>query len=156
MGTEDLDPRFHVVRKDQALENLNALIEQLLNQRRQSSAHSILIIEDDVSIQQVLTMGLREAGYDVTLVTHAEDGLRLTQFENFDLIILDLLLPGIDGWNALSLLRERLQTATTPIMLLSSLDHPREKVRGLQLGLLFNYARLRGYLPKNQPTLPPP
>ncbi len=138
-GLEDdqirhLDSRLHVIHKDQALDNLPNLIDALIAERRRRPAYNLLIIEDDQQMRQTLVLGLVEAGYDVTTAATGQEGLRLAQHQPFDMILLDVLLPDIDGWSVLRQLKERNQTATTPTMLLSALNHPREKVRGLQLG----------------------
>jgi diguanylate cyclase (GGDEF)-like protein len=129
-----LDPRLHIIRKDEALDNLPALLDDLIAARRRPVQSEILIIEDDPELQRVLVAGLTTAGYTITTASTGEEGLRLAARQSFDLIMLDLLLPDIDGWTLLRLLRERNQTVTTPTMLVSSLNQASEKVRGFQLG----------------------
>lgn len=129
-----LDPRLHIIRKDEALDHLPALLDDLIEARRRPVQPELLIIEDDPELQAVLSTGLSAAGYAITAASTGEEGLRLAGRQSFDLIMLDLMLPDVDGWTVLRLLRERNQTVTTPTMLVSALDHASEKVRGFQLG----------------------
>lgn len=131
---EQLDPRLQVIHKDQALDHLPALLDELIAERQRPPQSQILLIEDDPEAQGLLVNGLAAAGYALTTASTGEEGLRLALRQPFDLIMLDLMLPDIDGWSVLRQLRERNQTTTTPIMLVSVLDQPNEKVRGLQLG----------------------
>ena len=95
---------------------------------------TLLIIDDDADIQRILMLRLQQDGYRVVQALTAAEGLMAAQKQAFDLIILDLLLPDIDGFSVLGALRARNATATTPIILLSACNSAPEKVRGLQLG----------------------
>jgi len=93
---------------------------------------SILVVEDDLSIQLGLKMALVRAGYSVQV---AEDGalaLEKTQVESFDLIVLDVMLPKVNGYDVLSRLRER--GNDTPVLILSARTDEHDKVLGLDLG----------------------
>ncbi|XSG74681.1 response regulator [Herpetosiphon llansteffanensis] len=130
----ELDPRLQIIRKDEALDRLPIMVSELVTKSRKKTIAELLVIEDDQEIQQVVSQGLSNAGYSITVTTSGEEGLRLAMRQPFDLIMLDLMLPDIDGWTVLRQLRERTQTATTPLMLVSALGKPEEKVRGFQLG----------------------
>lgn len=111
-------------------------IEQALAAARaaDSQTPTLLIIDDDADIQRILMLRLQQDGFRVVQAMNGAQGLMAAQKQTFDLIILDLLLPDIDGFSVLGALRARNATATTPILLLSARDSAPEKVRGLQLG----------------------
>jgi diguanylate cyclase (GGDEF)-like protein len=95
---------------------------------------SLLIVDDEPDLRHILETLLREDGYRVVTTGAGAEALALAQKQSFDLIILDLLLPDLDGFAVLGALRARPATALTPIILLSARDSAGEKVRGLQLG----------------------
>jgi DNA-binding response OmpR family regulator len=95
---------------------------------------SVLVVDDELDLCRILETMLREDGYRATCVGSGAAALALAQKQSFDLIILDLLLPDLDGFAVLGALRARPATALTPIILLSARDSAPEKVRGLQLG----------------------
>ena len=91
----------------------------------------ILIVEDETKIAEFLAKGLNESGY---LSSIAHDGLTaLTQLQekNFDLVILDVMLPEIDGWQVLKTLRT---FSKIPVIMLTAKDHVLDRVKGLELG----------------------
>ncbi|MBI5480331.1 MAG: response regulator transcription factor [Deltaproteobacteria bacterium] len=95
-------------------------------------AEKLLIIEDDPAIQRGLQMNLRLEGYEVVGAHDGEEGLRLWRQHHPDLIVLDLMLPKLDG---IEVLREiRGSDPDTRILILSSKDHEADKVLGLSLG----------------------
>lgn len=132
--TTHLDPRLKVVRKDEALDRLPLLISELIHTSGKQLAAQILVIDDDPELRAVLERGLTEAGYGITLAANGTEGLHVATRQPFDLIMLDLMLPDVDGWTVLQQLRERTQTATTPTMLISAISEQEDKVRGLHLG----------------------
>jgi diguanylate cyclase (GGDEF)-like protein len=95
---------------------------------------SLLIVDDEPDLRHILETLLREDDYRVVTAGTGTEALALCQKQSFDLIILDLLLPDLDGFAVLGALRARPATALTPIILLSARDSAAEKVRGLQLG----------------------
>jgi DNA-binding response OmpR family regulator len=95
---------------------------------------SLLIVDDEPDICYILEMLLQEDGYRVVSAGMGTQALALAQKQTFDLIILDLLLPDLDGFSVLGALRARAATALTPVILLSARDSAAEKVRGLQIG----------------------
>jgi DNA-binding response OmpR family regulator len=94
----------------------------------------ILVVDDEADISQIISLQLQGEGYLTTIARSGSEALQIAQQQRFDLIILDLLLPDIDGFTVLGGLRAQPQTMLTPIILLSALNAPREKVRGLELG----------------------
>ncbi|MFM0741161.1 heavy metal response regulator transcription factor IrlR [Paraburkholderia xenovorans] len=91
----------------------------------------ILIVEDETKTGTYLRKGLTEAGFVVDWAEDGTTGQHLALTEDYDLIILDVMLPGIDGWTVLKNLRH---TRATPVLLLTARDDVDDKVRGLELG----------------------
>lgn len=92
----------------------------------------ILLVEDDEHIANFLKRGLKEEGYIVDVAYNGEDGLYLAENEEFDLIILDILLPKLDGFELCSRLRAK--GNTTPILMLTAKDDIEDRVHGLDIG----------------------
>ena len=92
----------------------------------------ILIVEDEPSIALALEDDLRHEGYDVTLSTDGGDAARRAISEPFDLILLDVMLPGKDGFDVCRDVRRA--GVTTPIVMLTARAQEAEKVMGLELG----------------------
>jgi DNA-binding response OmpR family regulator len=92
----------------------------------------ILVIEDESEIADVIRRGLEEARYTVDVAEDGETGLGLALEEPYALLILDLMLPGIDGWQVCHRLRAR--RSTVPILMLTARDAVDDRVRGLEMG----------------------
>ena len=92
----------------------------------------ILVIEDEPKTANFVKKGLREAGFVVDVAQNGLDGLHLTLELDFDLIILDLMLPGLDGWQILSRLRQERRAVV--VLILTARDAIHERVRGFELG----------------------
>lgn len=92
----------------------------------------ILIVEDEPKTGDYLKQGLREAGFGVDLASDGLAGLQLAQQQDFDLLILDVMLPGLNGWQLLQRLRE--QGHQVPVLFLSARDQVEDRVKGLELG----------------------
>jgi DNA-binding response OmpR family regulator len=95
---------------------------------------SILIIDDDPDICEILKVNLEFAGYDVALAGDGASGLREAFNLKPDLIILDLLLPELDGWQVLSRLSEDDRTERTPVIVLTCKGDDQDVLRGLSSG----------------------
>ncbi|CAE6749794.1 heavy metal response regulator transcription factor IrlR [Paraburkholderia domus] len=91
----------------------------------------ILIVEDEAKTGTYLRKGLTEAGFIADWVEDGVTGQHLALTEDYDLIILDVMLPGQDGWSTLKNLRH---TRSTPVLLLTARDDLDDKVRGLEMG----------------------
>ncbi len=91
----------------------------------------VLIVEDEPNIASFARMYLEAAGFVVSVATRGDDGLRLAGSESFHLVILDLMLPGMDGYEVTKRLR---QNGHTPIIMLTARDDAVDKVVGLELG----------------------
>jgi two-component system copper resistance phosphate regulon response regulator CusR len=90
-----------------------------------------LIVEDEIKTGDYLRKGLGENGFIVDLATDGVDGLHLALTGDYDIIVLDVTLPGIDGWNVLQELRRSQQT---PVIFLTARDKVEDRVKGLELG----------------------
>jgi two-component system, OmpR family, copper resistance phosphate regulon response regulator CusR len=91
----------------------------------------ILVIEDEPKTAAYLKKGLEESGYSVEVANDGSHGLILAQEEDYDVIILDVMLPWMDGWTVVKTLRA---TRTTPVLFLTARDDVNDRVRGLELG----------------------
>ena len=92
----------------------------------------ILVVEDEVKTGEYLRQGLREAGFNADLVHNGVDGLHLAQEGDYDLVILDVMLPGMDGWQVLTNLRRHGQEM--PVLFLTAKDQVQDRIKGLELG----------------------
>jgi len=92
----------------------------------------ILIVEDEPKTGEYLRQGLRESGFTVDLVQDGLDGLHLGIEGDQDLIILDVMLPRMDGWGVLQALTQA--GVATPVIFLTAKDQVEDRVRGLELG----------------------
>ena len=91
----------------------------------------VLIIEDETKTGDYLCKGLSENGFVVDLATNGQDGLHLAQTGEYDVVVLDVMLPGKDGWTVLQELRRSRQT---PVLFLTAKDKVEDRVKGLELG----------------------
>jgi two-component system copper resistance phosphate regulon response regulator CusR len=92
----------------------------------------ILIVEDETKIREYLRQGLTEAGFVVDLARNGLDGHHLAMTESYDLVILDVMLPDIDGWTILNALREA--GYKVPVLFLTARGSVDDRVKGLELG----------------------
>jgi len=92
----------------------------------------ILVVEDEAKTGSYLRQGLSEAGFLVTLANNGLDGHHLAMTEAFDLIILDVMLPDVDGWRILQALRQA--SNQVPVLFLTARDSVEDRVKGLELG----------------------
>jgi two-component system copper resistance phosphate regulon response regulator CusR len=92
----------------------------------------LLLVEDDRRTVAYLRRGLVEAGFTVDVALRGDDGLHLARTGDHDLIVLDVMLPGRDGWSVIAELRK--SGRQTPILFLSAMDAVNDRVRGLELG----------------------
>ena len=94
----------------------------------------IVVVEDEQAIQDVIAYNLRREGYEVLLAGHGNEGLALIQSKRPALVILDLMLPGIDGLSICQQLRADPKTRSIPLMILSAKEEESDIVIGLSLG----------------------
>jgi DNA-binding response OmpR family regulator len=92
----------------------------------------ILIVEDDRKLARLLKKGLDEQSHSVTVAFDGAEGLEAAQYGEFDVLVLDVMLPGLDGFSIVR--RLRAAGSTTPILLLTARDAPEDVVVGLDAG----------------------
>ena len=92
----------------------------------------ILVIEDEPKVARALNAGLRRAGYEVSVSATGEEGFFTASAQAFDLILLDLMLPGRDGLEVLATLRRR--GVKMPVLILTARDTVEDRVQGLDSG----------------------
>ena len=92
----------------------------------------ILIVEDEPKTGEYLRQGLNEAGFVADLAANGGDGLHLALHGEYDLVILDVMLPELDGWQVLASLRRR--GLEMPVLFLTARDQVEDRVKGLELG----------------------
>lgn len=122
----------------------------------------LLLVEDEKRAADYLAQGLRESGYTVDVAHDGVDGLHAAVNGDHDLVILDVMLPGLDGYAVLTALRS---TKQTPVLMLTARGQTDDKVRGFDLGAddylvkPFQYpellARVRALLKRGQPNSTP-
>jgi len=98
----------------------------------QQPSETILVVEDDQALRDGLVMNLRLEGYEVLAASDGNEGVRMAFEERPDLIVLDIMMPGLTGLDILEELRE--QGEQVPILILSARDKTLDKVEGLRLG----------------------
>jgi DNA-binding response OmpR family regulator len=91
----------------------------------------ILLVDDELSVQKLLTYPLRKEGYDVIPALDGREALDRLREDNFDLVVLDVMLPRMDGFDVCRAIRSR---STVPIIMLTAKTEETDKVHGLELG----------------------
>jgi DNA-binding response OmpR family regulator len=92
----------------------------------------VLVVEDEAKVARAIESGLAREGYDVVVAGTGEEGFFLAQAQTFDLLVLDLMLPGRDGLEVLSALREK--GLSSPVLVLTAKDAIEDRVGGLDAG----------------------
>src|SRR5581483_5913268 len=92
----------------------------------------LLVVEDERKTGDYIRQGLSEAGFVVDLVRNGNDGAHRAITEDYDLVILDINLPGMDGWTVLRNVREA--GKTLPVLFLTARDDGKDRVQGLESG----------------------
>lgn len=95
---------------------------------------SILLVEDDIDIQQLVTYNLVKSGFNVTCADSGEEALQILEQEPVDLILLDLMLPGKDGMEICTIIREKTDGVQPPIIMLTAKSEEDDIVKGLACG----------------------
>ncbi|SFN02043.1 heavy metal response regulator transcription factor [Variovorax sp. OV329] len=91
----------------------------------------LLVVEDETKLGNYLHKGLSESGFNVDLAVDGTQGLALALTGNYDVVILDIMLPGIDGFQVLAELR---RSSKVPVLMLTARDEVEDRVRGLEAG----------------------
>jgi CheY-like chemotaxis protein len=98
------------------------------------SAYTILVVDDEPDVRRMLQVVLDKGGHGVVSADSGLEALVVAQAEQPDLILLDIMMEGMDGWEVLKLLKLDDQTRGIPVVMLSARVEPRDKIRGLQEG----------------------
>ena len=91
----------------------------------------VVVVEDDINIAELLRLYLEKDGFAVTVAHDGVEGLRAAEEQKPDLVMLDIMLPGMDGWQVCKRLR---QTSNVPIIMLTAKGETEDKVQGLEMG----------------------
>ena len=91
----------------------------------------ILVVEDELDLQRALVRALRDEGYAVDLANDGEDGFFNAKNTDYDAVILDVMMPRMDGWEVIKQLRK---IKRTPVLMLTARDQSRDRVKGLDSG----------------------
>ncbi|PIP17398.1 MAG: response regulator [Candidatus Portnoybacteria bacterium CG23_combo_of_CG06-09_8_20_14_all_37_13] len=97
-------------------------------------ARTILIIEDDKFLRELIAQKLIKEGFEISEAVDGEEGMKKVKEEKPDLILLDLILPGIDGFEVLARMKEDPVLAAIPVIILSNLGQKEDVEKGLKLG----------------------
>jgi len=97
---------------------------------------TILIVEDDKFLRELISRKLSGEGFDALEAVDGEEGIKKIKEEKPDLVLLDLILPGIDGFEVLARLREDPEISSIPVIILSNLGQREEVEKGLKLGAI--------------------
>jgi two-component system response regulator MprA len=126
--TNPIEPR---VKAASDLPTSERIAQGLPAMYRQSPVPRLLVVDDEPSISSFLRMGLARSGFDVTVASDGDEALAAVDREPFDLIVLDLMLPGIDG---VSVCRRLRCNAELMILMLTAADSVPQRVAGLEAG----------------------
>jgi len=99
----------------------------------------ILVVEDDPALREMLTMVLEEEGYTIIQAANGQEALEQVQFVTPALILLDLMMPVMDGWQFLEFIREKAELQKLPVLLLSA---------NREVALTAEQSQVKAYLPK--------
>tara|TARA_Y100001978_G_C23554183_1_gene366040 strand:+ start:12 stop:710 length:699 start_codon:yes stop_codon:yes gene_type:complete len=95
---------------------------------------TILVIEDEKDIRELITFNLKKYGYNVITSINGEEGLQYSSLHNPDLILLDIMLPGINGFQFCSTIRKRKNLKDIPVIIITALGDEKNIVKGLEKG----------------------
>jgi DNA-binding response OmpR family regulator len=103
----------------------------MVSEEQMAAREKILLIEDEEDIVRLLEFRFRQEGYEVHSAPNGVEGLRILQQEHPHLVVLDVMMPRMNGWETCKRIREY---SDVPIIMLTALAHETDKVRGLELG----------------------
>ena len=111
------------------------MAKKILNSKNQGSLKKkVLIIEDDRFLRELISRKLSDDGFEIVEAVDGEEGIKKIKEEKPDLILLDLILPSIDGFEVLSRIKKDESVKSIPVIILSNLGQKEEVEKGLKLG----------------------
>lgn len=99
-------------------------------------ASKILVVEDDKFLRELISQKLTKEGYDTVEAVDGEEGVKKTKEEKPSMVLLDLILPGIDGFEVLSQIKKEADLEDIPVIILSNLGQKEDIEKGLKLGAI--------------------
>ena len=96
--------------------------------------YNILVVEDDKFLRELISKKLVSEGYNISQAVDGEEGLKKIKEEKPDLVLLDLILPGIDGFEVLARAKEESEVIKIPVIILSNLGQKEDVEKGINLG----------------------
>jgi len=97
-------------------------------------APSVLVIDDETELVRLLEYNFSKAGYHVLTAASGEEGLATAQQKAPDVVVLDVMMPGLDGWEVCRRLRQELSTSNLPLIMLTAKAEEADRILGLELG----------------------
>jgi DNA-binding response OmpR family regulator len=94
----------------------------------------VLVADDEEAIVEILTMRLEDEGFEVRAAADGNQAAAWLERERFDVVVLDVMMPGLTGWDVAERLRAHPRTAGVPFVFLTASDRPQDELRGLELG----------------------
>ncbi len=94
-------------------------------------AGRLLVVEDDINLRTILKMQLERANYSVATAENGEEALEALAREVFDLVLLDVIMPGMDGWQVCRHIKNDISTANIPVIMLTARSEQEDRIRGL-------------------------
>lgn len=129
--------KIHAVKKNTKLKHAIEHKAQDDNKAEaQSSSKKIMIIEDDTTISNMYKTGLTNYGYEVSVAQNGEEGLKMVKQAKPNIILLDVIMPKIDGFAVLTQLKADKDTKKIPVLMLTNLGQTEDKQRGKKLGAI--------------------
>src|SRR3972149_1652198 len=99
-----------------------------------ATSKKILLVEDDSILREAYQHFFEKAGYVIYLASSGPDAVSFSQNEAFDLVLLDIIIPGFDGFHVLAKLKENPKTAHIPVVMMTNLDDDKFLQRAMKLG----------------------
>ena len=96
-------------------------------------AHRILVIDDEQDIRQLIALILDAAGYEVAQAASGIEGLEALERSDYDLVILDIMMPEMDGWEVCRQIKSRQRTKDLPVLILTVRSQPLDRVIGMEV-----------------------
>jgi two-component system cell cycle response regulator len=107
----------------------------MTNERQNRPEGRVLVVDDERDVREVLGILLEAHGFEVVLAAGGEEALRIVRSDPIDVIVLDVMMPGMDGFDVCRELRGSLATPSLPVILLTARDDMQARAQGMKLGV---------------------